>query len=62
MEKLQCPICGKRVFITQDVSKEHLAAKAALCANEYTAHVGFILYKFIDVSELEEAPKEPILN
>lgn len=62
-QHLYCPVCGRRVLITITVSKDHPAAKSAVCSNEYTAHVGFILYKFIDVSELhQQAHEELTLN
>lgn len=63
MEKLHCPVCGRRIFMTLIVPKDHPAAKGAVCVNETTAHVGFTLYKFIDASDIhEQAPKELILN
>ncbi len=65
MERLHCPVCGKRIVVTLMVPKDHVAAKAAVCSNETVAHVGFILYKFIDVSEIVRETsdqKELILN
>lgn len=64
MERLKCPICGKKIHLSIDVSQNHPLAKGAVCHNEYGFHIGLIHYKFMNVLEEAAQPKEQdlILN
>lgn len=58
MERLKCPVCGKRINLTLEVPADHSFAKAAVCSNEYGFHVGLIYYKFLNVKEEAAQPLE----